>query len=364
MLHRVAATAALVGGLLLAGCKSESAAGKDEKADTVPSTERVTAKVDAGSTAVSEAHGDKWADPEDPKSGGFSAFKEAWVYVDGQPVGVLREIELPPMPEVWIEQVELLDFKRGDPGPHERTYEVRRWRLADYLKAVGFPPEKIKGVYLHGGRGVVALTGDQFRKLAKGLLFDLTGNTGTKLRLFLPDEATKFIKTSFDRYAAISVVVDKPVLDTNDHNTLIDADGNEVYGIPYYGQPLRGGVRVYLDGRLAFVIKRNALGDEGRVAPGKNEWNLGTLLAARGIDLGELGAVDVVDVQENAKRLEGVDLSTLTFSTETQAQGAVMLSTGTPTNTLQLWSKGKVPKTVRTKTPGERYPDETKKKTK
>jgi hypothetical protein len=359
MLHRVASTAALIGALLLAGCRSDTAAGESrpvlaatEVVEPRPAADPAPGGAPGAPGALSETHGDKWQDHDDPKTvGGFAMFKEAWVYVDGVPVGVLREIELPPIPEVWIEQVELLDFNPGDPGPHERKYEVRRWALGDYLAGVGVDLRKIKAVYLHGGRGTVHIPGDWFYKLRKKILFDLTGNTMGKLRVFLPHELTPVRKTAFDRYAAISVIVDKPVLETNDDNKVIQ-DGVEVEGIPYYGQPLRGGIRLYVDGRLAVLIKRNSLGDEGRVAPGKDEWSVTGLLRARGIDPTRLVALDVVDAEERVRRLD-TPIEAVTFTTETQAQGAVQLMTGEPTNVLMLWTKGKVPP-VRQLSPRER----------
>jgi hypothetical protein len=346
----------LVGSLLLGGCKSsadarhEPSPGKGtEVVAPLPADE--TAQ-DGKPGALTEKHGDKWADPEDPKTvGGFAMYKEAWVYVDGQAVGVLRETELPPIPEVWVDQVEYLDFKPGDPGPHERIYQVRRWALDDYFAAVGVDLKKIKTVLLHGGRGTVFIDGKDFRRLKGKFLFDLTGNSDLKLRVFLPDEIVPKLNTSFDRYASISVIVDKPAPTTDESNNVV-IDGVVVEGIPYYGQPLRGGVRVYLDGRLAQVIKRNALGDEGRVAPGKDEWSVTGLLEARGVAV-ELGAADVIQKTQTVTRVEGDRASALRFHTDSQAQGSVILDDGTQVSALMLWSKGKVPP-VKTRTPNER----------
>jgi hypothetical protein len=345
MLHRAAGTAFLLGSLLLGACKSSdakqepSSATKTEVVAPLP-TEKTPA--DATPGALAENHGDKWVDEEDPKTmGGMAMFKEAWVYVDGKAVGVLREAEFPPLPEVWVDQVEYLDFKPGDPGPHERIYQVRRWALADYFEAVGVDLKKIKTVLLHGGRGSVFIDGKDFRKLRKKFLFDLTGNNNLKLRVFVPDEIRPKLNTSFDRYAAISVIVDKPAPTTNESNDVL-IDGVIAEGIPYYGQPLRGGVRVYLDGALALVIKRNALGDEGRVAPGKDEWSVRGLLEARGVKA-ELGAADVIDKDQTVSRVDGSRAEAMTFKTDSQAQGSVVLDSGEKISALMLWSEGKVP---------------------
>jgi hypothetical protein len=304
-------------------------------------------------TPLPEQHGDKWQNADDePDGGGFKSFKEVWVYQDGKPLGVLREVELPPIPEVWVDEVEYLDFKAGDPGPHERIFQVRRWRIADYLEAVGVSKKKIKAVVLHSGKGVVLIEGDLFRKHADKIQFSLTGQKESKLKIYYPAEVDKAVNNSYDRYAAISVIVDKDVPALDDSDDLV-IDGTKVEGIPFYGQPLRGGIRVYLDGRLAMIIKRNSLGEEGRLAPDKDEWNLGALLRARAIELGALGAIDVVDPVQISERLTLTDPNAITFSTDSQAQGAVKLSTGDDAQAIMLWSDGKVPP-VRQTTPASR----------
>jgi hypothetical protein len=315
----------------------------DERRPVLPPATVVVAAPAPAPAPAPAAHGDKWADPEDPKTvGGFSMFKEAWVYVDGRPVGVLREAELPPLPAVWVDQVELLDFSPATPGPRERRYQVRRWRVADYLAAVGVPLRRVKTLLLHGGRGTAVIPGAQLRAARDEILFDLTGNNNLKLRVFLPDRFTRWINTSFDRYAAISVIVDKQAPVADENNTL-ELDGVELQGIPYYGQPLRGGIRVYLDGRLATVIKRNALGDAGRVQPGVDRWSLVGLLAAQGVDVSAVAAADLVDPRGVATRLGAAEVPGLSFSSSSQAQGAVLLSTGTTANAMLLWSRGRVP---------------------
>jgi hypothetical protein len=342
MMHRVAWTAALVGALLLSGCKAKEHAPAAVDSSKTTEVVKATPPVDKSPEELSAKHGAKWVDPDNDGGGaGFKGFKEAWVYVDGKPVGVLREVELPPLPEVWLDQVEQLDFKAGDPGPHERIYQVRRWRLADYFDAVGIPRKKIKEVIIHGGKGVVLIPGDLFRKYADGVLFDLTGQQETKLRVALPYELNKQVNNTYDRYAAVSVIVDKPAPTVNESDDLM-LDGVQLEGIPYYGQPLRGGIRVYLDGKLAMVIKRNSLGDEGRVAPGTDAWNVGAPMTARNVDASKVTAIDVLDPMQVVTRLPDHDVNALSFSTSTQAQGAVVLASGAPMTALMLWT-GKAP---------------------
>jgi len=344
MLHRATRLAALLSGLALSGCGSSEGGDHGEKKD-VSTTQVVVPELapDAAPdpTKLNTNHGDKWQD-EDSAQGNIAMFKEAWVYVDGKPVGVLRESELPPIEKVWVDQIEELDFKKGDPGPHQRIYQTRRWRFSDYLEWIGVKLSKVKAVLIHGGRGTVFIAGDDFRKTKADLHFDLIGNDLLKLRFYLPGALRPKLNTSFDRYAAVSVIVDKPLPSVDEYNSVV-IDGVVVEGIPYYGQPLRGGIRVYVDGRLEVIIKRNSLGDEGRVAPGQDEWSLEQLLAARGVSIADIESADLLDTVQKATRIDAATLHALSFTTSSQASGAVKLSNGLLTNAMLLWSKGKVP---------------------
>ncbi len=323
-------------GLAQAGCGKPASAPPPAALDAAPPA------LDAGVDAEAEKHGARWSDDDSGGPGGFQIFKEAWVYVDGVPMGVLREIELPNMPVAWTEKIELLDFNKGDPGPRERKYLRKRWRLADYLTAVGVDLRRVKLLVVHGGRGVLAVPGPILRKYRQDLTFDLTGNAWNKLRVFVPPGMPR--NNAFDRYTAVSVFVDKPAPTVTDDDQL-QLDGQWVGGIPYHGSPQRGGIRIYVDDKLALVIKRNALGDTGRVsATGERErWNLGQLLAARGIAIGDVTAGDVVH-GDDRRRLPAVDLATFDFATVEKVSGEIeLLPTGDKAQQIILYRKGKVP---------------------
>jgi len=345
-----------VAALCVAGCGKGAASGPGPG-----SRDDAGAGVGAAVAAAPparEEHGSRWRDDDDgERAGGFPILKEAWVYVDGEPVGVLREVELPPIPVAWTDKIEFLDFDKGDPGPHERVYQRKQWRMADYLRAIGLDLGEIQLLVIHGGRGSVAVPGPVLRRYADGLRFDLTGNAWNKLRVFFPPGMPK--NTTYDRYVAVSVFVHKPPPQvTADHQLTLD--GQFVGGIPYFGSPQRGGIRVYLDNRLALVIKRNLLGDTGRVsAPGERErWNLGKLLAARGVDTSDVVAADVIR-DEDRRRLEHVDLASFDFGTIEQVSGEVeLLPDGSRAQEIVLFRRDKVPPPWK-RAPRERYPDGT-----
>lgn len=383
--------AGLAAGLLLAipACKSKDSHAKDPPVATGTGTAAGTATAgtaapkpddppppigsdpppiigsgaDPGAAPQVTNHGDRWKEIDndgdgepDATTGGFQMFKEAWFYVDGVPKGVLREVEMPAsLPIAWTEQIEYLDFDAGDPGPHERTFLVKRWRISDYIKMLGIPLAKVKMVIAHGGRGVVAIPGDVFRKYADKLRFDLTGNNKMKLRVFLPDGMPR--ETAYDRYVAISVIVDKPVPTTDESNELV-LDGEMIGGIPYFGAPLRGGIRVYVDDKLAMVIKRNQLGDVGRLDGPTPAWNVAKLLEANGVPTKDLVAADII-LKETRTRVADLDLATFNFTSSEQQQGKILAGPdNVPTNAIVLYHKGKVPP-VWERAPMEKYPDGT-----
>ena len=300
-----------------------------------------------GSGSDTKIHGSNWQDT-DPDTGGkaFQGFKETWIYVDGQPKGALLYPEIPSwLPVAWKDDVEGLDFKPGDPPPYDRKVQLLRYRLVDYLKMMGLDINKVKGVYLHGS-GYTFLPHDTLVKYADGITFDFTGNDMTKTRFYWPMDMT--VNTSYDRYAAVSVFIDKPLLKLDEHNNPF-IDGVEVNGIPYHGNPERGGVRVYLDGRFAMVIKRNTLNDVGRLKPNEPRWSLRKLLEANGVKADNIAAVDVVDEKDTyhqtRERMPDTILAELDFATASNASGEITLGKeAKPANAILLYTKGHVPK--------------------
>jgi hypothetical protein len=295
----------------------------------------------AGSGAMPVIHGDKWQDVEE---GGrnFAAFKETWVYVDGVPRGAMLFAELPAdLPERWKDDVESLDFKPGDPGPHTKPIQFLRWRLAEYFTLIGIDVKKIKMVYLHGS-GYVAIPGDRFRKFADSITFDLTGNDLSKTKFYWSKEMPT--NTSYDRYAVVSVFIDKPPLTLDVHNNPY-IDGVEVTGVPYHGAPERGGFRVYVDYKLAMVVKRNELGAVGRV--NNERWNLMTLLAARGVKVKPVAGDLVVSkhvTEQRRERLDQAYVANIEIGVNSQASGTMLLGKDNRAATaLHLYTKGHVP---------------------
>ncbi len=83
---------------------------------------------------------------------GVSRFKDAIVYVDGAPKGMLSFGELPlPIKVAWHDEESAIAFGPDHPGPHFKITKQRRYRVADYMKAIGVNPAKIKAIHIYGG---------------------------------------------------------------------------------------------------------------------------------------------------------------------------------------------------------------------
>ena len=295
-----------------------------------------------GTAAKPVIHGDKWKDDDEEGSQGFTAFKETWIYVDGVPKGAMLFSELPAtLPIAWKDDVIGLDFGPDDPPPHEKKVQLLRWRLADYFSMLGIDLKKITYVYLHGN-GYVAISGDTFRKFAKDITFDLTGNDLTKSRFYWP----KAMKTNaqFDRYAAVSVFIDRPPLDVDIHHTA-SINGQFVAGIPYHGTPERGGFRVYVDYKLAMTVKRNELGSVGRID--NEHWDLMKLLESRGVKAKPVAAdliLSKAQVTQTRTRVDAAYVKHLSLGINSQASGTLLVGKDAkPATALHLYTQGHVP---------------------
>jgi hypothetical protein len=97
--------------------------------------------------------------------------------------------------------------------------------------------------------------------------------------------------------------------------------------VPYYGEPIRGGIRVYLDNRLAAIIKRQELDPKKatKAANGELEWKLGEFLSSQGVDTSKVAEMWVVRDEYRKEKFAGADIAGLMFQASAQARGGVLL---------------------------------------
>jgi hypothetical protein len=250
-------------------------------------------------------------------------FGQSPLYLDGVGIAVVAYGELP----AWLPtRPEKLSDGRS----------VTRFRLAEYFEALGVPVGKIQAVHFYGGRGRVAIIpGDELRRIKDELLFSFTAGDAGKMRMHWD---SKFdVSDTIDKVQAVALYVDKapPRWDRAKWG-LVDERGERIEGIPYAAEPMRGGVRLYLDGRIAHVLKRNRTFDRKiaphRIVDGVPYFRLFEYLEEEELKAGAVAAVELL--QENAVvlRLEGAALAaereTLEMSAPPQAGGQVTIHLG------------------------------------
>jgi hypothetical protein len=222
---------------------------------------------------------------------GMNKWRDTGVYVDGRPVGVLAFGELPiGLKPVWKTEEHSIEFDYGYKGPRTRTSYERRYRVIDYLKAAGVDVAHIKEIHVMGPKltSVLIASGKELRsKKGQELQFRFGGMVGGKAIPCVPENFGNGRHS--DKIGAIMVYIKKKPPTLNDDDGLM-LDGKEVDGIPYYGDPMRGGMRVYANDLLQAQIKRSSLKDlPGELGPdGKQRWKLWTVLERAGVDTSKI----------------------------------------------------------------------------
>lgn len=227
---------------------------------------------------------------------GNGTFRESAVYLDGKAKGILRYSELPaslkpfPLPEI-----------------DDKTIP-RYYRLADYFQAVGVDVAKIREVQIYGSHDRVAvLTGEEIRTLRDKLVFDFTQQTAGKPRARWAQLHALPHRPMVDVIMTISIYAEKAA-PTFAHGDMW-LDGKVVDDpIPYVGDGVPKGTRVYVDGKLEGWLRRKKLPNK-LVAPGSEEghakFSTDGFLAYVGADAHNAKAIDFFDNDEMVARVDG-----------------------------------------------------------
>ena len=247
-------------------------------------------------------------------------FKEAAVYVDGKPIGVLKHSELPPT--LPLRKQRLADGR-----------EVPRWRFSEYLTAAGVPFDRVRAAHFLGGRDRAAIVaGDELRKQRDTLVFSFTRGYAGKPRVHWPPGIV--MNTSIDTIVAITLYVDKepPTYKSSDHSFSF-ADGKSIEGVPYaVPEEALKGTRVYVDGALISAMKRKTL-PNSMLMPGSDEaapvFSLDAWLTSAGVDPAAARATDLLSGEDVITRLGpkewASERKTLSFSLPRRSQGRILL---------------------------------------
>lgn len=250
-------------------------------------------------------------------------FGQSPLYVDGKPIAVVAYGELPP----WLptHMVKLSDGR-----------EAIRFLFAEYLEALAVPLAKIKEVHLYGGRGRVAIIpGKEIRRYKKELMFSFTAGDQGKMRMHWDQKLE--VSDTIDKVQAVAIYVDKKAPAWNRAKWgLVDDEGVKIEGIPYCDEPLKGGVRIYLDGRIVHHIKRNKT-FERKVEPtmmvdGIPYFRMFDYLEELGVDTRGVVAMELLDRNTVVRRVEGSELArerpTIELSAPPAMSGQVVVHIG------------------------------------
>jgi hypothetical protein len=287
------------------------------------------------------AKGDKqdgeWV-PNEFKAG-MARWKDTGVYLDGKPIAFMSWGELPvSLKPVWVKDKISTNKRPGTNDLGWRWARQRFYRFTDYLKTLGVDIRKVKELHVYGPKftqTIIATGADLQSPEAQGFMFRFGGNVYGKAIPQVPDEFGNG-KTP-DKISSVMIYIEKKPPDLVPHEGLF-LDGVEQIGVPYFGDPIRGGVRIYLDARLAAIIKRQELDPKQatKSADGELEWKLSDVLAAQGVVTDKVVEVWVIRDEKRQDKLPGSELATLTFQAGAQAKGGVLLGGKLRANAIHL----------------------------
>ena len=191
---------------------------------------------------------------------------------------------------------------------------------------------------------VIIASGKELRsKVGEGLMFRFGGSVGGKAIPVVPDKFGNGMMP--DKLSAVMVYITKkpPVLVADQG---LELDGKIVEGIPYYGDPMRGGVRVYLDDRLQLAITPDTLEEApSETGPdGKKRWKLVTVLKQNGVDLSKVVEAWAIADERRKHKFTRAELDALTVATKPDQKNALYVDDGkTRVDALALHSHALAP---------------------
>jgi hypothetical protein len=200
---------------------------------------------------------------------------------------------------------------------------------------------KIKEIQVMGPKEsqVIIASGKELRsKKGQSFMFRFGASVGGKAIPVVPDGFGNGVMP--DKMGCVMVYIDKkpPVLVPDEG---LAVDGKVVDGVPYYGEPMRGGVRVYVDDRLSAALKPQSLDEFPAevAADGTKRWKLGSVLKQNGIDLSKVVEAWSIADERRKQKFTRAELDTLTFTLSPDSKNDILVGDGKlKTSTLALHS--------------------------
>lgn len=325
MIHvRELVSFAFLAATALAGCGNNDSHGAAAKKD-------VAAAPASGSASGSVVKKEEYPDKDEYIPAEFKSGADRWrdtgVYVDGKFIGLLAWAELPlSLKPVWLKVKASAPKRYGTNDTGWRWAKERRYRFRELVEAYGLDLNKLKEIHVYGPKfsETVIVTGEELRsKAADDFMFRFGGQVSGKALPVVPDGFGN--GRTPDKIASVMIYIEKkpPVLERN-VGLVLDDEVQE--GVPYFGTPLRGGVRVYLDDRLVAYIKRQDMPDGQQTsAAGEPQWKLFDYLRSRGVNVDSVVEGWVVRQEKWQEKLPRTELEAIWFEASAKAKGHIEL---------------------------------------
>jgi hypothetical protein len=259
---------------------------------------------------------------------GASRWKDTGVYVDGKPLGFLAYGQLPIGCKLsWMRGKVSAEKRAGTNDPGWKWARQRYYKFTDYLKAIGVDLHKVKEMHIYGPKitETLILSGRDLLSPAANEVYFTFGSITRGKPLPHSPEGLGTGRLG-DKISGVMVYIDKkpPKLVDNEGMFL---DGEEQTGVPYYGEPVRGGVRIYLDDKLAAIIKRQDLDPKQATKgpDGEPRWSLAGFLTAHGVDTKTVVEGWSIQDESRDQKFSKDELATLTFEASSRSKGGVLL---------------------------------------
>lgn len=277
--------------------------------------------------AKGDQQDEEWV-PAEFKSGA-ARWKDVGVYVDGKPMGFMSWGELPiALKPTWVQDKVSAEKRPGTDDPGWRWARQRFYRFDEYFKALGIDAKRIKEVHVYGPKLSevhISAGKELFGPKAKEFMFRFGGNTSGKPIPAVPEGYGN--QRIGDKISGVMIYINKkpPKLVWNEGPML---DGVLQTGVPYFGDPIRGGIRVYFDDKLVGIIKRQELdvSKATKQADGELSWKLADVLAAQGVKVDTAVEMWVIRNERREEKFPVADLANLTFTAGSQAKGGILLT--------------------------------------
>lgn len=172
------------------------------------------------------------------------------VFVDGEFRAALRFAEIPPSVQPISSKI-------------TKSTEARFFRLTDYARGLGIDPKTIRAVHLKANRNKIgSITGDELRADPDRFVFDfMRGDAGmAKTRWETTGLSNVFVVHEI-RALAFYVKKSTPPIDSK-RSCYLTNEGECAELMPYAGNELPKGTRVYVNGKLIATIKRRLVADK------------------------------------------------------------------------------------------------------